>query len=145
GMWLPECAYHPDIDSAMADAGVRFTIVDTHGVTRARPQPPFGEHAPILSPGGVAFFARDQESSRQVWSREEGYPGDAYYRDFYRDIGFDLPVEELMGEGGGDGARLMTGLKYFRITGKDVDKQPYQPGVALQKAKEHAANFVFNR
>ena len=145
GMWLPECAYHPEIDSAMADAGVRFTILDTHGVTRARPQPPFGEHAPILSPGGVAFFARDQESSRQVWSREEGYPGDAYYRDFYRDIGFDLPEEHLYGEVVGDGNRLMTGIKYYRITGKRVNKQPYIPSVAKERVWEHAGDFVRNR
>jgi 1,4-alpha-glucan branching enzyme len=93
----------------------------------------------------VAFFGRDAESSRQVWSREEGYPGDAFYRDFYRDIGFALPVSELMGDVAGDGSRLMTGLKYFRITGKDVEKQPYQPGIAAEKAHEHAGNFVFNR
>ncbi len=145
GMWLPECAYHPDIDSALAGAGVRFTILDTHGVVRARPQPPFGEHAPILSPGGVAFFARDQESSRQVWSREEGYPGDAYYRDFYRDIGFDLPEEHLYGEVVGDGNRLMTGIKYYRITGKNLEKQPYIPHVARARAWEHAGDFVRNR
>jgi 1,4-alpha-glucan branching enzyme len=145
GMWLPECAYHPGIDRAIADAGVRFTVLDTHGVTRARPQPPFGEHAPILSPAGVAFFARDQESSRQVWSREEGYPGDAYYRDFYRDIGFDLPEEHLYGEVVGDGNRLMTGIKYHRITGKRVDKQPYIPSVAKERVWLHAGDFVRNR
>lgn len=145
GMWLPECAYHPSLDELIADAGIRFTIVDTHGVTLARPRPPFGVHAPIVSPSGVAFFARDAESSRQVWSREEGYPGDVFYRDFYRDIGFDLPESELMGEVGGDGARLMTGLKYYRITGKGDHKEPYQPGVARERAWDHAGNFVFNR
>jgi 1,4-alpha-glucan branching enzyme len=145
GMWLPECAYHPSFDADLAAAGVRFTILDTHGVLNARPRPPFGVHAPVVSPSGVAFFARDAESSRQVWSREEGYPGDAYYRDFYRDIGFDLPESDLMGEVGVNGARLMTGLKYYRITGKDVDKEPYIPGVASDKAREHAANFVYNR
>ena len=102
-------------------------------------------HAPICSPSGVAFFGRDVESSKQVWSRDEGYPGDPYYRDFYRDIGFDLPEEDLMGEVAGDGSRLMTGLKYYRITGKDVEKAPYQPGVARERAWEHAGNFVFNR
>ncbi len=145
GAWLAECAYHPGFDDELARAGIRFTIVDTHGLLDARPRPPFGVHAPVCSPGGVAFFARDVESSRQVWSRDEGYPGDAYYRDFYRDIGFDLPEKDLMGEVAGDGSRLMTGLKYFRITGKDVDKQPYQPGIALEKTWEHAGNFVHNR
>jgi len=50
-----------------------------------------------------------------------------------------------MGEVAADGSRLMTGLKYFRITGKGGVKEPYQPGVASAKAREHAANFVFNR
>jgi len=145
GMWLPECAFHPDLDGAVAAAGIRFTLVDSHGVLLARPRPPHGVHAPICSPTGLAFFARDVESSRQVWSRDEGYPGDFYYRDFYRDIGFDLPEKDLMGEVGPGGSRLMTGLKYYRITGPGDHKEPYQPGVAREKAWEHAGNFVFNR
>jgi 1,4-alpha-glucan branching enzyme len=145
GAWLAECAYHPGFDDEIARAGIRFTVVDSHGLLHARPRPPFGVHAPACSPSGVAFFGRDAESSKQVWSREEGYPGDAFYRDFYRDIGFDLPEPDLMGEVAGDGSRLMTGLKYFRITGKDVEKEPYQPGVAREKTWEHAGNFVFNR
>jgi 1,4-alpha-glucan branching enzyme len=145
GAWLAECAYHPSFDEEIARAGIRFTLVDSHGIENARPRPAYGVHAPICSPSGVAFFGRDAESSKQVWSRDEGYPGDVYYRDFYRDIGFDLPAEQLAGEVAGDGSRLMTGLKYFRITGKGLDKQPYQPGVAAERAAEHAANFVFNR
>jgi len=39
---------------------------------------------------GVAAYARDPESSQQVWSSETGYPGDPVYREFYRDIGWDL-------------------------------------------------------
>jgi 1,4-alpha-glucan branching enzyme len=145
GAWLAECAYHPSFDDEIARAGIRYTVLDTHGVLHARPRPHSGVHAPIVGPSGVAFFARDAESSRQVWSRDEGYPGDAYYRDFYRDIGFDLPESDLMGEVAGDRSRLMTGLKYFRITGKDAEKQPYQPGVARERAFEHARDFVANR
>jgi len=145
GMWLPECAYHPDLDAEIARVGIRFTLVDSHGVLDARPQPPHGVHAPICSPNGVAFFARDAESSRQVWSRHEGYPGDPGYRDFYRDIGFDLPESELQGEVGPHGTRVMTGLKYYRITGAGDHKEPYQPDVARQRAWEHGGNFVFNR
>lgn len=145
GMWLPECAYSPAFDEDLARAGVRFTILDTHGLTMASPRPPLGAHAPVASPAGVAFFARDEESSRQVWSRHEGYPGDAYYREFYRDVGFDLPIADLGEEMGPEGIRQMTGLKYFRITGKTENKAPYQPGVAIERADEHAGNFLFNR
>lgn len=145
GMWLPECAYSPDFDDDLAEAGVRYTLLDTHGIELARPRPPFGIHAPIASPSGVAFFGRDVESSRQVWSRHEGYPGDAYYRDFYRDVGFDLP-EDLLGEEVGPfGVRMMTGLKYYRITGKTDDKQPYIPSAAMQRAEVHSGDFLRNR
>ena len=40
--------------------------------------------APILTPNGVAAFGRDLDSAKQVWSKHEGYPGDANYREFYR-------------------------------------------------------------
>jgi 1,4-alpha-glucan branching enzyme len=145
GAWLAECAYHPSFDEEIARAGIRFTVLDTHGVLLARPRPPFGVHAPIASPSGVAFFARDIESSRQVWSRQEGYPGDFYYRDFYRDIGFDLPESELHGEVGPNGTRVMTGLKYHRITGKTDHKEPYIPHVAEGRARDHAAHFARSR
>jgi 1,4-alpha-glucan branching enzyme len=145
GAWLAECAYHPSFDAEIARSGIRFTILDTHGLLHARPRPPTGVYAPIVGEHGTAFFARDIESSKQVWSRDEGYPGDAYYRDFYRDIGFDLPESDLMGEVAGDGSRLMTGLKYYRITGRDIEKQPYQPGAAHQRAEEHARHFVSQR
>ncbi|SRR6266540_2312708 len=145
GMWLPECAYAPEFDAEIAHAGFRYTIVDTHGVGFAHPRPAFGHFAPIASPNGVAFFARDPESSKQVWSREEGYPGDVYYRDFYRDVGFDLPADYLGDEMGPFGARTMTGLKYYRITGPTEEKAPYQPGVALERAAVHAGNFLANR
>jgi len=145
GAWLAECAYDEGLDRELARSGIRFSILDTHGLLHARPRPPFGAHAPICSPHGVAFFARDAESSRQVRSRDEGYRGDAYSRDLYRDIGFDLPVSDLNGEAGADGSRLMTGLKYFRITGQSGEKHPDQPGIARQRASEHAETFVFNR
>jgi len=145
GVWLPECAYAPEFDKDIADAGFRYTIVDSHGITFARPRPPFGVRAPIASPAGTVFFGRDPESSKQVWSRIEGYPGDAYYREFYRDVGFELPAEYLGDEVGPFGTRTMTGLKYYRITGPTDDKAPYQPGVALERARAHADNFVANR
>ena len=56
------------------------------------PVPRYGVYAPVYCRSGVAAFGRDPESSRQVWDSHAGYPGDPYYREFYRDIGFDLPL-----------------------------------------------------
>jgi 1,4-alpha-glucan branching enzyme len=145
GMWLPECAYDPSFDATIQEAGIRYTLLDTHGVERASPRPPFGVHQPIFSPAGTAFFARDVSSSRQVWSREIGYPGNPFYRDFYRDIGYDLPEDQLYGEVGPFGARVMTGLKYHRISGQTDVKEPYQPGIAAHQAKVDGADFIGKR
>jgi 1,4-alpha-glucan branching enzyme len=56
-----------------------------------------------------------------------------------------LPETELLGEIGPRGTRLMTGLKYYRITGKSNAKEPYQPGTAKRLAWEDAENFVSKR
>ncbi len=145
GLWLPECAYDPRLGPDLAAAGVRYTVLDAHGLDLARPRPPSGVFAPVLGPTGVAFFARDPAAARDVWSREVGYPGDPWYREFYRDVGFDLPEAELAGELGPHGTRLMTGLKPYRITGPGGDKEPYDPDAALGRAREHARHFVATR
>ena len=145
GLWLPECAYDPRLGPDLAAAGVRYTILDAHGLELASPRPPSGVLAPVLGPGGVAYFARDPAAARDVWSRQMGYPGDPVYREFYRDVGFDLPEDELLGEVGPGGARLMTGLKPYRITGPGPHKEPYDPALALDRAREHARHFVDKR
>jgi 1,4-alpha-glucan branching enzyme len=145
GLWLPECAYDPLLGSDLAAAGVRYTILDAHGVELAQPRPPAGVCAPVIGPGNVAYFARDPGAARDVWSRREGYPGDPHYREFYRDVGFDLPEAELAGEIGPGGTRLMTGLKPCRITGPGPHKEPYDPLAARGRAREHARHFVDKR
>jgi 1,4-alpha-glucan branching enzyme len=148
GIWLPECGFVDGVDALLSEAGLRYFFVDAHGLLNAQPRPPLGIHAPIFCRTGVAAFARDLESSRQVWSAKEGYPGDGLYRDFYRDIGFDLPLDQIGPFIHPDGIRVHTGFKYFRVTGGDVDlahKQPYDPDAARERAAVHAANFMFNR
>jgi len=146
GLWLPECGYLPGQERFLVDAGLRYSFLESHGLTDAEPRPTHGVLAPILSPGGIAFFGRDMESSRQVWSAEAGYPGDCDYREFYRDIGWELPLDYL-GEAVPGGLRKNVGIKYFRVTGKVAlhEKQPYVPAWARDKAASHAGNFLHNR
>lgn len=145
GIWLPECAYVPGVEHHLAEAGIRWFITDTHGVLFAHPRPRYGVYAPIFTPNGIAAFGRDVESSKQVWSSEEGYPGDVDYRDFYRDVGFDLDYEYIKPYIHPDGIRCFTGIKYHRITGKSPYKEYYVRPWALEKAAQHAGNFMFNR
>ncbi len=120
GFWLPECAYEPGLDAALAEHGLRYFFVDAHAL----------ESSPARTPAGPTAFARDPESSRQVWSAAEGYPGDPWYREFYRDEGW----------ANGRGA----GLKFHRITGAvPLDrKEPYDPSRARERVEEHARHFL---
>ena len=145
GIWLPECAYYPGVDELLAAEGIRFFLVDSHGLLHGEPRPAYGVYAPVYTPSGVAAFARDAESSKQVWSSKEGYPGDVNYRDFYRDIGYDLDFDYIGPYVQPTGLRKFTGIKYHRITGESEHKEPYVPEVAMQRVAEHAGNFLFNR
>jgi 1,4-alpha-glucan branching enzyme len=148
GIWLPECAYEPGIENLLKDAGLEYFIGDSHAILYGEPRPRYGVHAPVACPNGVAVFARDVETSEQVWSAEVGYPGNANYREFYRDIGWDLPLDYLKPHLHKDGTRRHLGLKYYRISGRDVstgNKQPYIPDWARQQAAKDAADFVGKR
>lgn len=147
GIWLAECAYDYGVDDLLEEAGINFFFVDSHGILFGTPRPKYGIFAPILSPSNVAAFGRDMESSKQVWSRDAGYPGDFEYREFYRDLGYDAPYEYIRPYLHKDGIRRNIGFKYHRITGK-VDlskKEPYRPSIARDRAADHAGNFMFNR
>ena len=145
GIWLPECGYYPGVDERLAEQGIRYFFTDTHGIADARPRPRFGAYAPVFTPSGPAAFGRDAESSQQVWSAEHGYPGDPEYREFYRDVGWDLDWEYVRPWIQPDGNRKNVGIKYFRITGKSGHKEPYDPWRARERAAAHAGNFMHNR
>jgi 1,4-alpha-glucan branching enzyme len=168
GCWLPECAYRPrgpwhpwptapqagirrGIDEHLADAGFRYFFVDAHLAAAGKPLGVYGDpitgpresqtrmdendrtlrspyRAYRVSPGrghAVAAYVRDPRASMQVWSRQEGYPGEGRYLEFHK-------------------IRWPGGLKLWRVTGDAVDlgeKQPYEPGEALEAARSHAHHF----
>ncbi len=140
GFWLPECAYSPGLDELLQEQNIRWFVLDAHGLEHSRPQSRRGTFAPCFTPAGPAAFARDMELSAQVWSAESGYPGDFAYRDFYRDIGFDRAEKELAPLSHLHGS--FTGIKYHRVTGQSVAKEPYDPALANEKARTHAQHFV---
>jgi len=142
GIWLPECAYVEGVENVLQEANIRWFITDTHGILHARPRPRYGVFAPIYTPNGIAAFGRDLDSAKQVWSKHEGYPGDFRYRDFYRDIGFDLDFDYVKPHLPAPDQRGFTGIKYHRITGGSGEKQIYDRRAALQVAADHAGHFL---
>jgi 1,4-alpha-glucan branching enzyme len=120
GIWAPECAYAPGMETGYAAAGVGHFMVDgpsLHGDTALGR--PVGE-------SDVVAFGRDLQVSYRVWSPKSGYPGHAAYRDFHT---YDHT----------------TGLKPSRVTGRNVpseEKAPYDPQRADRAIDEHVADFV---
>ncbi len=144
GLWLPECGYYTGLDRLIREAGFNYFFLEAHGVIFAKPTPNYGHYNAITTPSGTAVLGRDPFSANQVWSSHNGYPGDFDYRDFYRDIGFDLPLDTIGPYIHPDGIRINTGLKYYRITGTSEvkNKKIYQRTNAISKAKLHAEHFV---
>ena len=148
GIWLPECAYAEGVEALLAEVGLEYFFADAHAVLHGEPRPRYGVHAPVRLPNGVAVFARDVETGEQVWSAHGGYPGDPFYREFYRDIGWDAPLDYVLPHLHADGRRRALGLKYHRVTGRNValsDKEPYDPRRAAERTAEHARHFVASR
>src|SRR5690606_18066542 len=74
----------------------------------------------------VTTLVRDPISSRRVWSRHQGYPGDGGYLEFHK-------------------IRFPGGLKVWRVTGAEVDlggKLPYEPNGARARARHHATDYA---
>ena len=123
GVWLPECAYTPGLEPYLEEAGFRYFFSEEHTVTRGDASPEFGVNAPVYSKGSrMAVFPRDPETGKQVWSGDEGYPGDPDYLEFHI-------------RGGP--------FKYNRITDRrGGEKEPYVPDWADKKAADHAGHFL---
>lgn len=172
GVWTPECAYRPrgrvadptappletradgtphlrrgervlpGLEELWADAGATHMVLD--GPTLARgagaPErdwastagtsiPPGSPDAAVDRPvrvgeSDLVAFGRNLAVSYAVWSPAGGYPSDPWYRDFFR-------------------TDFEGGFKSWRVTDRaDLDKEPYDPLPARERAIVHADDFV---
>ena len=146
GIWLPECAYYENLDKILIECGIRYAVLDGHGILNSKPRPRYGVYAPICSKNGIAFFGRDSQSTLPVWSAKEGFPGDPSYREYHKDIGWELPLNKLK-EHGISSIRPL-GLKFYRITDNAIslgEKDFYKENLAEKKAEEHAEIYLSRR
>jgi len=171
GFWLPECAYrppgpwHPPIPWAgkdnrpamerlLADEGLNHFFVEHHLIEKANSEFVFHDghwrkvdwQEPTRYPGrgwrsvlephrvdssasgdvAVTAFGREPHIGEQVWSGWVGYPANGAYLEFHKRWG------------------PKRGLRYWRVTGKDVDlgaKHLYDPGVIAGRIHEQCRNF----
>jgi 1,4-alpha-glucan branching enzyme len=103
-------------------------------------------YAPICSKKGVAFFGRDSESTLPVWSAKDGFPGDKVYREFHKDLGWELPISKLQKKG--ISTKRPLGLKFHKITDDKAplgEKAFYLENEAKKKVAEHADSYLLAR
>ncbi len=140
GFWLPECAYRgPEysgrerrmragIDDWLAAEDIGFFFVESIGITRAAlVENRRGETSPDTCrgyrlPSGVSVFGRNEATGKQVWSPDQGYPGDPFYLEFHQ-------------------KDPESGLHYLRVTG-GPEKLVYDVQAAGERVKTHAEHFV---
>jgi len=144
GFWLPECGYYPGLEMYLEKEELAFFQVAAQSFLLSSEPVQRGNYAPVACPNGVHAFARDFQLTNLVWSSVEGYPCDPDYREFYRDIGYDLPLEYIRPYIHEPEVRVFTGFKYHAITGKTDNKRYYCPKAATRKVVEHAGNFIYN-
>jgi len=143
----------PGVDEILAQEGLGYFFVDSHllkggeakGVYIDRfpglkllwekfrdayrpadqlPNDPYSAY--FAHPSRLPFFARDDVSGSQVWSRHMGYPGDGAYLEFHK-------------------KHFPGGMRYWRITSSDADlglKEPYEPAAIGERLESHAVHFV---
>lgn len=145
GFGLPQLGWYPGLEETLSSYGLQYSIVSTRGALLGDPTPRCGSYAPVSCPNGYTAFIRDIQSTEAVWSETEGYPAHPLYRDFYRDIGFDLPLDYVGPYVEQGQIRTFTGFKYWAITGKGDDKRPYSPAEASATAESHAESFLRDR
>lgn len=123
GIWTPECAYSPGLESIYARAGVTHLMLDGPTLLGAGASTHQAWH---LGDSDVAVAGRDLDVTYRVWSPRRGYPGNRWYRDFHT---FDHEW----------------GFRTSRVTGHTVapiDKAPYDPDCAATQVRRDAADFV---
>ncbi|PKL24680.1 MAG: DUF1957 domain-containing protein [Spirochaetae bacterium HGW-Spirochaetae-3] len=145
GFWMPQLGWYPGVEETLSAYGLQYSVVSTRGALLGDPTPRFGSYAPVSCPNGFTTFIRDVAATDDVWSETEGYPADPVYRDFYRDIGFDLPLDYIGPYIEQNQIRTFTGFKYWAITGDSDQKVPYSPEVASARVAEHAELFLKDR
>ncbi|NLB17360.1 MAG: glycoside hydrolase family 57 protein [Syntrophomonadaceae bacterium] len=144
GFWLPECGYYPGIEEILTRHGFEYVFVDGHAIEGGRPAQvfsgPYGiseeevfsetglsTYSPYMVEGhNLKVFGRNAMISQQVWSKDNGYPGDPHYREYHKKAS-------------------QSGLKYWRVTDRGLDqgsKAPYDREEALRITKQHAGHFV---
>jgi len=141
GFWLPECGFFPGLENTLLQAGVKYSILDAHGLVFAKPCPSTSVYRPVRDHAGLVWYGRDSAASELIWSAESGYPADGEYRDFYDDLVYSLDEEEVKEFIHPGSFRFPSGIKYRSVSAPG-EKSFYDSVAASKKVTLHARHFM---
>ena len=145
----------PGIEEMLAAHNLEYFVADSHLVAAGEPVFLYRDYIPLREPmrdvspaplpvsakrspyapyrvasrggtGSAVAFIRDPRTTLQVWSREQGYPGEFQFLEFHK-------------------KHHPGGLRFWRITDSANDlgsKQVYDPKLAAEKIGLQASHFV---
>ena len=137
GFWLPELGWTGELEQYLRLYNFSYTIVDSHGLVFGDPVPQRGSFYPVKTPGGIFILSRDFYAGRDI----ERMAADGLYRDNNRDVGYELPPENIGLFLTAGGIRRRTGFKYWCSSHRGQNLV-YNPELAANKALEHARMFL---
>ena len=129
------------------EAGIRFSFLESHGLTDAHPRPRYGVMAPILSPGRSRVLRPGHGVLAPGLERGVGLPRRLRLPRVLQGHRLGAARRVPGRRRCPDGIRKNVGIKYYRVTGKVSlgEKQPYVPEWARGKAAQHAGHFLEGR
>jgi len=145
----------PGLEEMLAAHNLEYFVADAHLIAAGEPVFLYRDYVPLREPmrdvspsplpvsakrspyapyrvasrggtGSAVAFIRDPRTTLQVWSREQGYPGEFQYLEFHK-------------------KHHPGGLRFWRITDTANDlgsKQVYDPKIAAEKVGLQASHFV---
>ncbi|MCR5290831.1 MAG: DUF1957 domain-containing protein [Treponema sp.] len=147
GFWLPYMGYAKGLEKSLRMYGIDFTVLDTQSLLFSEVTPEKGLFEPVRCSYGITAYGCDQEPEL---TDKSAYRFNAVYRDKNRDIGYELPAEQLQGIYEKGQERHPTGYCYWkRNTDDAIDvindgnlDNLYDQEVAYRQAQKDAQAYV---
>ncbi|NLM01679.1 MAG: DUF1957 domain-containing protein [Treponema sp.] len=139
GFYLPFMGYTQGIERFIKSYGLRYTVLDSHGLLFADPVPQAGIFSPARCYNSLMIFPKDNETDELLFG-ENGYINNEIYLDTNRDVGFEEKLSKISKFLNSDKMRISTGFKYWTKNNEIYDEQK-----ANAQAIIDATNFLNNK
>lgn len=144
GFWLPAFGYTPGVEKIIRAYGYTYTIVDSRSVLLIEDMPKTGIFYPTRTDNSLVFFARDSRINEEIFGKE-GYCRNLVYKNENRDVGFDLPIDQLGTYLEDSKYRYATGFQYWNRKLDSSESSIYSHEAAVAQAQADAKSFIKNR